>query len=207
MEPGGIMPDVPAHGPDAPAAEADFARLVAEHHAAVFRYAFRLTGSEAEAEDLTQVSFIAAHRKGGQIREAGRARGWLLAVVRNAYFKDKRRRRPIAAANLDLDLNQFPEPPDDSLDIDQEALQAAINQLPDDFKVVLLMFYFERCSYKEIAGQLDLPPGTVMSRLSRAKSYLRARLSEARPPAGSPTISVGSNGAARSKSHVSAQDS
>ena len=61
-------------------------------------------------------------------------------------------------------------------DIDREQLQAAINELPDEFKLVLLSFYFEDCSYREIAARFDLPAGTVMSRLSRAKNHLRARL-------------------------------
>ena len=56
---------------------------------------------------------------------------------------------------------------------DPERLQNALDQLPSRFKVVVLMFYFEECSYREIAEQLELPIGTVMSRLSRAKGHLR----------------------------------
>jgi RNA polymerase sigma-70 factor (ECF subfamily) len=62
--------------------------------------------------------------------------------------------------------------------VDKEALQAAINGLPDEFKLVVVMFYFEQRSYKEIAEQLRIPIGTVMSRLTRAKSRLRACLLE-----------------------------
>ena len=60
--------------------------------------------------------------------------------------------------------------------INREELQTAINELPDEFKLVLLLFYYEDCSYLEIAERLGLPAGTVMSRLSRAKGHLRARL-------------------------------
>jgi RNA polymerase sigma-70 factor (ECF subfamily) len=69
------------------------------------------------------------------------------------------------------------EPPDNgSLEIDEEKLQQALIELPDEYRIVLVMFYFEGCSYREIAEQLELPPGTVMSRLARAKAHLRKRL-------------------------------
>ena len=58
------------------------------------------------------------------------------------------------------------------------ALQAAIDELPAEFRVVVAMFYFEECSYREISEKLDLPMGTVMSRLARAKGYLRSKLFE-----------------------------
>ena len=68
-------------------------------------------------------------------------------------------------------------------------MQAAIDELPEDFKIVLVMFYFEECSYKEIAAQLDISIGTVMSRLARAKGRLRQRLlaSEDAPSLGKTT--------------------
>jgi RNA polymerase sigma-70 factor (ECF subfamily) len=126
-----------------------------------------------------QQAFLIAQQKSDQIRDPGRPLGWLLAVVRNAYLKEKRRRQPIPAANLQLDLDALADVPDAPDDIDEEALQAAIDNLSDDFKVVLMMFYFEERSYLEIAEELNVPPGTVMSRLSRAKSFLRRRLAPA----------------------------
>ena len=55
-------------------------------------------------------------------------------------------------------------------------IQQALDELPEKFRLILVMFYFEDCSYREIAEKLDLPMGTVMSRLARAKGYLRSRL-------------------------------
>lgn len=66
-------------------------------------------------------------------------------------------------------------------DIDRERLQLALDELPDEYRLVVAMFYFEELSYKEIASELELPIGTVMSRLSRAKGRLRHRLLAERP--------------------------
>ena len=157
----------------------EIATLVADHHAAVYRYAFRLSGDACDAEDLTQQTFLAAQVKLDQLRNADHARAWLLAILRNAYFKTCRKRTPLAAAAVELDMDSIPEEAPAAPEIDQQALQAALDDLNDEFKSVLLLFYFEGCSYREIAEKLTLPPGTVMSRLSRAKAQLRSRLFEA----------------------------
>jgi RNA polymerase sigma-70 factor (ECF subfamily) len=158
------------------AGDLDVARIVEAHHAVVYRYAFRLTSRAADAEDLTQMTFLTAVRKLDQLRQTERVVSWLLAVTRNAYLKQSRRRQPTAATSLGLELERvsWVEPPEGDLDLEQ--LQPALDELPEEFKVVVLMFYFEECSYKQIAEELQVPIGTVMSRLSRAKSHLRAKL-------------------------------
>ncbi len=159
-------------------AKMDVARLVAEHHQAVYAYAYRLSGAEEDAEDLSQQAFLVAQQKLGQLRNARSVRSWLFAIVRNRFLKARQRRRPVPATTLQLNIDTIPDeiPPSD--EIDHEWLQQAIDDLPPGFKVVLVMFYFEECSYREIAEQLDLPMGTVMSRLARAKGHLRSKLFE-----------------------------
>jgi RNA polymerase sigma-70 factor, ECF subfamily len=154
----------------------DVAQLVAEHHQAIYRYAYRLTGSVTDAEDLSQEVFLVARRKLGQLREEIKARKWLFAILRNSFLKDRMRRRPVPATNLNLNLDDIPAEVPKLEDIDRERLQEALDQLPEPFRIVLLMFYFEECSYLEIAQELELPIGTVMSRLARAKGCLRSRL-------------------------------
>jgi RNA polymerase sigma-70 factor, ECF subfamily len=153
------------------------AQLVAEHHAAAYRYAYRLTGSVQDAEDLTQDVFLVAQRKVGQLREIDNTRAWLFAVLRNCFLKQRQHRRPALAVNvsLDMDLVLAPEP---SEAVDRDRLQEALNQLPDAARMVVVMYYFEECSYREIAERLDIPIGTVMSRLARAKGHLRSILFE-----------------------------
>lgn len=173
---------------DGPAMDA--AQLVAEHHQAVYRYAFRLTGSVADAEDLTQQVFLTAHQKGGQIRNEERVRSWLFAVLRNCFLKAKQKRRPVPAGSLKLNIDSIPEETPDDEAIDRERLQIALDQLPPKYRVALVMFYFEDRSYREIAEEMDLPIGTVMSRLARAKAQLRTSLFEPELPsaAGGPAV-------------------
>jgi len=150
--------------------------LIAQHHAAVYRYAARLCGCPTEAEDLTQQTFLIAQQKLPQLREPQRACAWLLAIVRNCFLKSRRKSRPLPAENIGLDVEQIAGPAPASDEIDREQLAAALADLPAEFRTVVLMFYFEDLSYQQIAEQLEIPIGTVMSRLSRGKGHLRHRL-------------------------------
>lgn len=161
-------------------------RWVQLHHAALYRYAFRLTGSTSDAEDLTQQTFLAALEHGASVRDEERVRGWLYTVLRHRFWKQRRRRQPVVGKS-ELDWSDLPDrvQPDGAdgdlfaqLPFDQATLQTTLQQLPDSSRLVLLMFYFEELSYREIAAQLEIPLGTVMSRLSRAKEHLRNRLAE-----------------------------
>jgi len=154
----------------------DLTALVKEHHAVVYRYAARLCGCPVEAEDLTQQAFLIAHQKVHQLRAAVAARAWLLAVVRSCFLKSVRKPRPMPAADIDLLVNEAADNGSPVDPIDREELAAALDELPEEFRLVLLMFYFEELSYQQIAEQLEVPMGTVMSRLSRAKEHLRRRL-------------------------------
>lgn len=150
-------------------------QLVADYHEALYRYAYRLSGSAPDAEDLTQQVFLIAQQKLDQVRDAECVRGWLFTVLRNCYLKG--RRKGLGLPVSELDVNTIPQAPPADL-IDSEELQAAINTLGDEFKLVVLMFYFEHRSYREIADCLEIPLGTVMSRLARAKAHLRNHLAD-----------------------------
>ncbi len=166
---------------DAPCGDSaaiDFTALVVAHHAPLYRFAYRLCGCAAEADDLTQQAFLVAQQKLHQLREADRAGAWLFAVLRSCFLKSLRRQRPANAATLNLEVEQFAGPTPEIDQVDREQLAAALAALPDEFRLVLMMFYFEELSYQEIAEQLEIPIGTVMSRLSRAKGHLRQRLGE-----------------------------
>lgn len=154
----------------------DVAQLVAEHHRAVYGFAYRLTGSVHDAEDLTQQVFLVAQQKLGQLRKIESTRSWLLTIARNHFLKTCQKRQPTPAANLKLDVDTIPSQTPKVEEIDRERLQEAINQLPEEFRVVLVLYYFQQRSYREIAEDLGVPMGTVMSRLARAKGHLRSKL-------------------------------
>jgi RNA polymerase sigma-70 factor (ECF subfamily) len=159
-----------------PCVSIDVGTLVLDHHREVYGYAYRLTGNATDAEDLAQQTFLIAQQKLHQLREPSKARGWLYAVLRSCYLKGLRKRQPTPAGNLELNVDQIPEDVVEDEPFDRQRLQMSLNDLPDEYKTVLVMYYFEECSYKEIAEQLELPIGTVMSRLSRAKGKLRHKL-------------------------------
>lgn len=160
---------------------AEIARLVDDHLEAVYRYAYALSGSPSDAEDLVQDAFLVALDKLDQVRNLDCARSWLFVIVRNRFLRSRRRLAPTPATNLQMDLNDVADAvqqPDGEIEIEQ--LRSALAALPEVFRVVLTMFYFENLSYREMAEALGAPIGTVMSRLARAKAHLRAELSASR---------------------------
>jgi len=162
-------------------------RLVDDHYLSLYRYAYRLSGSAADAEDLTQEAFCKAQKHLAQLRDAGRARPWLFSILRNAYLHRVRSARVAPCVSLD-DVGDLAEPPAEPLpEIDPDRLQQALNELPEPFRTPLILFYFEDFSYRDIADQMDLPLGTVMSRLARAKAHLRGRLLPAAEESAGPT--------------------
>ncbi len=157
-------------------AQPEITQLVLDHHREIYAYAYRLCGSIADAEDLSQSVFLTAHEKLEQLRNSGNVRGWLFAILRSHFLKLCRKRRPIPAAALEMNFDELVGRVDAPVDFDREALEDALAGLPENHRMVLVMFYFEQCSYQEIAEQLEMPMGTVMSRLARAKARLRAEL-------------------------------
>lgn len=151
-------------------------QLVDEHYQSLYRYAFRLSGSAADADDLTQDAFCKAQLHLHQLRDPTKAKGWLFRIVRNAFLHRVRAQKLHVELSLD-DVGDLPEPPLMPLaEIDAEQLQRALAELPEAFRTPVILFYFEDFSYRDIAEQMDVPIGTVMSRLARAKAQLRSRL-------------------------------
>jgi RNA polymerase sigma-70 factor (ECF subfamily) len=150
--------------------------LIEQHSALLYRYAYRLTGDAVDAEDLVQQAFLLAHQRNHQLRDAGAARGWLIAIVRNVFLKSLRHRQ----RGRSLDEIDEPQTLDDARDlpVQVENLQQALLDLAEEFRSPLVLYYFEEFSYQEIADQMGVPIGTIMSRLSRGKAYLKKRLTD-----------------------------
>src|SRR4051812_37111525 len=108
--------------------------LVQEHYEALYRYAYRLSGSVSDAEDLTQDAFCQAQSKMGQLRDRGRVKAWLFSILRNAYLhriRDARRQQVVPLDSVgevaDRAVDPLPE-------IDPQRLQEALNELPEEFR-------------------------------------------------------------------------
>lgn len=143
--------------------------LIEQFYSDVYRFAFRLSGNVHQAEDITQQTFLQAHRKLETLRDVSRSKSWLFTIVRNEFRQELRRG---TVTTIELDTTNEPAQLDRH-PLDHAHLQSAIISIPDEFRDVLILFYFEELSYKEIAETLEIPIGTVMSRLARGKRHLR----------------------------------
>src|SRR5262245_22015843 len=118
-------------------------RLVQEHYIALYRYAYRLRGSEADAEDLVQETFCKAQVNLAQLRDAKRAKQWLFSILRNAYLHRLRTERQQTVVPLDAVGDLAETLPDILPDVDPDRLQQALNELAEEFRTPIVLYYFD----------------------------------------------------------------
>jgi RNA polymerase sigma-70 factor (ECF subfamily) len=161
-----------------PTGKCSVEELVELYYQPLYGYAFRLSGTAADAEDLTQETFCKAQLCRDQLRDPARAKAWLFRILRNLYLHRLRSERG-RGDRVDIDPDGLPAETVRPLGhVDTECLQRVLGELPEVFRTPLILYYFEDFSYREIAEQMELPIGTVMSRLARAKAHLRIRLDQ-----------------------------
>ena len=154
-----------------------------DHGRFLYSVAYRLTGNQEDARDVVQESLLRV-RRGLETYTPGNLEGWLARIVTNVFLDDvrKRRRRPTAALPDDPDLVVPP-----SAGADEVAaaaglapdIQAAIDALPEEFRVPVVLCDVADRSYEEISAMLGIPAGTVRSRIHRGRRLLRTALVEA----------------------------
>ena len=146
---------------------------------ALYRYARWLTRDAGEAEDLVQEAYLKGLRGFGGFHAGSSIRAWMFRILRNTFLTSRTGLRAVPTVSLD-DETPIVDAATPELHMlqraDVEALRRAIENLPVEFREVLLMSDVEEMSYKEIAETLSIPIGTVMSRLSRARTELKSRL-------------------------------
>ncbi|HXI51234.1 MAG TPA: sigma-70 family RNA polymerase sigma factor [Candidatus Saccharimonadales bacterium] len=158
---------------------AQFERLVSPYLDAAYNLARWLAGNDHDAEDIAQEACVRAFRFIGGCR-AGDGRAWLLTIVRNTAYSWLKKNRPPAVVALDDD--EFAEIADRNVGAgsfhgaDRDTLRAALEVLPLEFREALVLRELEGLSYKEIAEVAEVPVGTVMSRLARARQQLQDAL-------------------------------
>jgi RNA polymerase sigma-70 factor (ECF subfamily) len=157
-----------------------FLQLVETYHAPLYRFALSLTRSASDASDLTQQTFFIWATKGESLREITKAKSWLFTTLYREFLRNRRRDGRVTALE---DLSPAEQdPPDVEVDLinrmDAQLVMDALHEVEAVFREPLVLFYLQELSYLEIAEILGVPIGTVMSRLSRGKAQLRARLAE-----------------------------
>jgi RNA polymerase sigma factor (sigma-70 family) len=158
-----------------------FEESVLPHLDAAFNLARWILRGRTDAEDVAQEAMIRAYRFFGTFR-AGDSRAWLLQIVRNCCYTWLQKNRPMEELS-EMKERSMPHEnvTPESLAItshDRERLQRAMEELPAQFREILVLRELEGCSYKEIAAITSRPIGTVMSALARARKQLRALLAE-----------------------------
>jgi RNA polymerase sigma-70 factor, ECF subfamily len=156
---------------------ASFEREALVHLDAVFRVAVRFAGTAADADDLVQDTFFRAYQAWDQFERGTNAKGWLITILRHVFINDYRRnvrRRQILTSDAPPAVEHATVRFFDEL-VDDEVVRA-IDALPFQFREVVMLRDVEDLTYEEVATMLDIPVGTVKSRLFRARELLQKAL-------------------------------
>lgn len=156
----------------------EFAELVDAHYQALYRFGMSLTRDVDRASDLVQETFCIWAAKGGQLRDRSKAKTWLFTTLHREFLNQRRRAAKFSDEPIDEEaaaaVADSQDEPERQMD-GQRALEL-LGSLEETYRAPLALFYLQQHSYKEIAEILDVPIGTVMSRLSRGKEMLRKRM-------------------------------
>lgn len=168
----------------------DFNEEIIPHLDALYNFALRLTSDPNEAEDLVQDTVVKAYRFFSSYEKGTNAKAWLFRILKNSYINNYRKKskkpqqvdydevstfyetvRAERTDTSDLENKMYRELMDDDI-------TGALEQLPEDFRTVVLLCDVEGFTYEEIANMLDVPIGTIRSRLHRGRNLLKAQLME-----------------------------
>ena len=156
------------------AATTDFEGLVGRYYRPLYQFAFGLARNEAEACDLTQQTFYVWATKGHQLRDATKVKTWLFTTLHHEFLKSRRRQTRFPHYELEQVESELPTiSPATVNQLDAGSVVEALGQVEELYQAPLVLFYMEEHSYKEIAEILEVPIGTVQSRIARGKLQLQ----------------------------------
>ena len=161
----------------------DFESLVDLHYGPLYRFAMSLTHAESDACDLVQQTFLTWATKGHQLQDASKVKPWLYTTLHRAFLESRRRitRFPhleISEAEAELPTVE----PDLTGHLDAQDVVELLRQVDERFQAAVALFYLEDYSYDEIAGILEVPLGTVKSRIARGLGQLKELVLRAAGP-------------------------
>jgi RNA polymerase sigma-70 factor (ECF subfamily) len=155
----------------------NFESMVARYYEPLYQFAFSLTRAEADACDLTQQTFYVWATKGHQLRDPAKVKTWLFTTLHRQFLESRRRLTRFPHQELDAAMHDLPViSPQTALQVDSVQVLNALAQVDEVYQAPVALFYLEDCSYKEIAEILDVPMGTVKSRISRGIGQLQTLL-------------------------------
>jgi RNA polymerase sigma-70 factor, ECF subfamily len=155
-----------------------FDSVVAQYYQPLYKFAFTLTRMEADACDLTQQTFYIWATKGHQLREPDKIKTWLFTTLHRTFLQ--RRRKELRFPHQELVETDAALPVVDPVSangLDTAHVLDALSRIEEHYQAAVALFYLEDCSYKEIVEVLDVPIGTVKSRLTRGLGRLKEMLS------------------------------
>jgi RNA polymerase sigma-70 factor, ECF subfamily len=155
-------------GPD------EFERLVALYYLPLYRFAMSLSRSESEACDLVQDTFVSWAEKGERLADASKAKSWLFTTLHRRFLQGRRRALRFPQVDIESSTHELPlVEPSVVHRLEAEELLQLLGRIDPQFQAAVALFYLEDCSYAEIAGILEVPLGTVKSRIARGLAQLR----------------------------------
>ncbi len=168
----------------------DFSKEILPHLDAIYNYALKFAANSDDAEDLVQDTMVKAYRFFDSYEMGTNARGWLFRILKNSYINQYRKEsrqpqkvdydeiepfyesiRSVQSGTTDMESQLYSQMMDDDM-------TAALGKLPEDFRTVVLLCDVEGFSYEEIANMMDVPIGTIRSRLHRGRNLLKEELKD-----------------------------
>jgi RNA polymerase sigma-70 factor (ECF subfamily) len=152
----------------------------------LYNVAFKYAGNHYDAEDLVQETLYTAYNKFHQLRDRRKIKSWMFTILRNHFLKSQRKKTLIRTDEFENGIDYLSQLESASLQqnvasdyerkVEAETIQSILDKLPEKYKTVLILCYMEGSTYHEMAEMLEVPIGTVMSRLSRAKQMMKKAL-------------------------------
>ena len=179
----------------------EFEDLVDAHYQALYRFGMSLVRDPDIASDLVQETFCIWAAKGHQLKDRSKAKTWLFTTLHREFLAHRRKSSRFADSPIEETSAANAAAEEDDTDRQMDAGRAVelLGELDETYRAPIALFYLQQHSYKEIAEILDVPIGTVMSRLSRGKELLRKRMTDT--PASAPKNVLNLNPELRKSSH------
>ncbi|MBC7980688.1 MAG: RNA polymerase sigma factor [Armatimonadetes bacterium] len=156
----------------------EFADLVDAHYEALYRFGYSLARNPDRASDLVQETFCIWAAKGSQLRDRSKAKTWLFTTLHREFLGQRRKQSRYSDEPLNEEIMGAEPGNEDDAERHMDGQRAVdlLGEMEDLYRAPLALFYLQQHSYKEIAEILEIPIGTVMSRLSRGKEMLRKKM-------------------------------